>query len=86
MVGVVKTPPPRWQAVRGKLYQRIAATPAAARAALLVTESCVTAVPFVLSWFACAIYFAVKAGYLMAAAESADKCKLLEQMWGGERP
>jgi hypothetical protein len=48
---------------------------------LLALESCLTAVPFIMSWLICAIIFSAKAGYLMAAADAAKKAQILDALW-----
>lgn len=51
------------------------------RRKLLALESCLTAVPFVVSWMVCAIILSAKAGYLMAKADVADKAKTLDTLF-----
>jgi hypothetical protein len=48
---------------------------------LLALESCLTAVPFIVSWLICAIFLSVKAGYLMARADAARKGEILDKLW-----
>jgi hypothetical protein len=48
--------------------------------ALLRIESFLTIPFFVTSWLVCAIGFAVRAGFLMAKADGADKSAILNQI------
>lgn len=46
--------------------------------ALMRIESLITIPCFVIAWLVCATGFALKAGYLMAKAEGADKRAILD--------
>lgn len=50
------------------------------KAVLLGIETVLTTPFFVISWYACAIFFAIKAGFLMAKAEGAAKPAVLDQL------
>jgi hypothetical protein len=52
---------------------------------LLALETALTLPFFLLSWFLCSMYFAVKAGNIMAKADSAEKLEVLTGMLGGEK-
>ena len=49
--------------------------------ALLVAETVISFPFFLLSWMACAVWFAMRAGYLLASSDSEDKRALLDEMF-----
>lgn len=53
-------------------------------ATLLAIETLITAIPFVVSWFLCAIALAIKEGWTMAKADTADKAIVMNKLWKRE--
>ena len=53
-------------------------------AILVVVEAVLTAIPFLLSWWLCAVYRSVLAGWTVSGLEYAEKRKALHQMIGNE--
>lgn len=52
---------------------------------LVVIEGAVSAVPFLLSWWLCAVYRAVLTGWSVSGMESAEKRSALRQLLGSDK-
>jgi hypothetical protein len=67
----------RLRTVRARVFRRQTAV-----TSLIVVEALLTAVPFLLSWWLCALYRCVIAGWMVSGVESNVKRAMLARMMG----